>query len=65
MSKLKGQNEERTRTRNTRKYVEQNSDTTIERDFGDWKCLNLFKPTFKSALFLFSSGDQLHAMESM
>lgn len=35
MSKLKGQNEERTRTRNTRKYVEQNSDTTIERDFGD------------------------------
>lgn len=35
MSKLKGQNEERTRTRNRRKYVEQNSDTTIERDFGD------------------------------
>lgn len=65
MSKLKGQNEERTRRRNTRKYVEQNSDTTTERDFGDWKCLNLLKPTFKSALFLFSSGDQLHAMESM
>lgn len=35
MSKLKGPSEERTRTRNTRKYVEQNSDNTIERDFGD------------------------------